>query len=234
MAGLGERGGADRDCSLCIAFHSLWFCLCGRRRAPAAAPPDDGQWTMPAKNFASTRYSELNEINTQNVSQLQVAFTFSIGVNKGQEAAPLVVDNTMYIVSPYPNILYALDLTKPGAPLKWKYRAASPRPPAQGVACCDVVNRGAVLLPTGKNFFNTLDGQTIALDAETGKEIWRTKLGNINIGETITMAPLVVKGKVSSATPAARWACAAGSPRWMRTPARWCGRPTTPVPMPTS
>src|SRR6187551_1647029 len=76
----------------------------------AAAPPDDGQWTMPAKNYASTRYSELAEITTENVKELQVAFTFSLGVNKGQEAAPLVVDATMYIVTSYPNILYALDL----------------------------------------------------------------------------------------------------------------------------
>ena len=49
-------------------------------------------------------------------------FTFSTGLNKGHEAAPLIVDNTMFIVTPYPNILYALDLTKPGAPLKWQYQ----------------------------------------------------------------------------------------------------------------
>jgi hypothetical protein len=66
---------------------------------------------------------------------------------------------------------------------------------AQGVACCDVVNRGAVY-SDGKVFFNTLDDSTIALDAETGKMLWQTKLGDINTGETITMAPLVVKGKV--------------------------------------
>src|SRR4051794_9874512 len=78
----------------------------------SAAPPDDGQWLMPAKNYASTRYSELNEINSENVPKLQVAFTFSLGVNRGQEAAPLVVGDTMYVVSPYPNILYALDLSK--------------------------------------------------------------------------------------------------------------------------
>ena len=89
----------------------------------AAAPPDDGQWTMPAKNYASTRYSELAEITADNVKNLQVAFTFSLGVNKGQEAAPLVVGNTMYIVTPYPNILYALDLAQPGAPHEMEVRA---------------------------------------------------------------------------------------------------------------
>ncbi|RWX70852.1 PQQ-binding-like beta-propeller repeat protein, partial [Mesorhizobium sp. M2A.F.Ca.ET.039.01.1.1] len=160
----------------------------------AAAPPDDGQWTMPAKNYASTRFSELAEINEGNVKNLQVAFTFSTGVNKGQEAAPLVVGNTMYIVTPFPNIVYALDLSKPGAPIKWKYEP-NPEPAAQGVACCDVVNRGAAFAD-GRVFFNTLDGHTIALDANSGQPIWNAHIGNINIGETITMAPLVVKGKV--------------------------------------
>ncbi|WP_352950290.1 methanol/ethanol family PQQ-dependent dehydrogenase [Mesorhizobium sp. M1050] len=164
------------------------------RPPPAAAPPDDGQWTMPAKNYASTRYSDLAEISESNVKNLQVAFTFSTGVNKGQEAAPLVVGNTMYIVTPFPNIVYALDLSKPSAPMKWKYEP-NPEPAAQGVACCDVVNRGAAFAH-GRIFFNTLDGHTIALDAGSGKPIWNTQIGNINIGETITMAPLVVKGKV--------------------------------------
>ena len=138
----------ERGALTAIAVSALFLTHCGFVFAdviapPGATPPDDGQWSMPAKNFASTRYSELSEINTQNVGHLQVAFTFSIGVNKGQEAAPLVVNNTMYIVSPYPNILYALDLTKPGAPLKWQYKP-QPEAASQGVACCDVVNRGAV------------------------------------------------------------------------------------------
>src|SRR5208282_990459 len=134
----------------------------------SAAPFDDGQWTMPAKNYAATRYSALDEINGANVSNLQVAFAFSTGVDHGQEAAPIVANNTMFIVTPYPNIVFALDLTKPGAPIKWSYQP-HPAAAAQGVACCDVV---------------------------TGKVLWKTKLGDINTGETITMAPLVVKGKV--------------------------------------
>ncbi|HEX6912283.1 MAG TPA: PQQ-dependent dehydrogenase, methanol/ethanol family, partial [Longimicrobium sp.] len=100
----------------------------------------------------------------------------------------------MYIVTPFPNHLYALDLTKPGAPTKWVYKP-KPEAAAQGVACCDVVNRGAAY-DDGKIFYNTLDNHTVAVDALTGKEIWKTRLGDINKGETITMAPLVVKGKV--------------------------------------
>jgi PQQ-dependent dehydrogenase (methanol/ethanol family) len=100
----------------------------------------------------------------------------------------------MYVVTPFPNYVYALDLSKPGAPQKWKYQP-HPEPAAQGVACCDVVNRGGVYWE-GKFIFATLDGNVIALDANTGKELWKTRLGDINKGETITMAPLVVKDKV--------------------------------------
>ena len=96
--------------------------------------PDDGQWIRPAKDLASTRYSTLDEINTSNVKNLSVAFTFSLGTNRGAEAAPIVANNTMFIVTPFPNIVYALDLTKPGAPVKWSFDP-HPSPASQGVAC---------------------------------------------------------------------------------------------------
>ena len=167
----------------------------GVTQAQAADAAQDGkQWPMPAKNYAATRFSQESQIDTDNVQQLQVAWTFSTGVLHGHEAAPLVVDDTMYIVTPYPNILYALDLTKPGGPIKWVYKP-EPALAAQGVACCDVVNRGAAYAD-GKVVFNTLDNHTVAVDADSGKEVWKTKLGDINKGETMTMAPLIVKGKV--------------------------------------
>jgi len=96
--------------------------LGGRSNGGAiAASTEDGQWTLPAKNYASTRFSGLDEITTGNVGNLRLAWTFETGILRGQEAAPLVVNNTMYVVTPFPNMLYALDLTKPGAPLKWVY-----------------------------------------------------------------------------------------------------------------
>jgi PQQ-dependent dehydrogenase (methanol/ethanol family) len=161
---------------------------------PASLQRDDGQWVMPAKDYASTRFSGLDEINVQTVSRLGVSWTFSTGMVAGHEAAPLVVGGTMFIVTPFPNIVYAIDLTRPGAPIKWQY---DPKPPgaSKGVACCDLVNRGAAYAD-GKIFFNTLDGRTIALDAGTGEPKWITQLADINKGETMTMAPLVVKGKV--------------------------------------
>src|SRR6476620_10804418 len=100
---------------------------------------EDGQWTMPGKNYALTRYSGLDQIKIENAKNLQPAWTFSTGVVRGQEAAPLVVGKTMYVVTPFPNILYALNLDKAAkkeSPLKWKYEPA-PQAAAQGVACCD-------------------------------------------------------------------------------------------------
>ncbi|MEK0085202.1 methanol/ethanol family PQQ-dependent dehydrogenase [Benzoatithermus flavus] len=170
-------------------------CLAAGAVPPAsAAPADDGEWRMPAKNYASTRFSALDEINADNVRDLSVAFTFSTGVERGHEAAPLVTGGTMFVVTPYPNHVYALDLTRPGAPLKWSYHP-QPAAAAQGVACCDVVNRG-LAYADGRLFLNTLDVHTVALDAGTGEELWNVQLGQINLGETMTMAPLVVKGKV--------------------------------------
>ena len=162
--------------------------------AADATAPEDGQWTRPARDYASSRYSGLGEINTANVAQLRPVVTFSTGVLRGQEAAPIVANNTMYVVTPFPNYVYALDLTKPGAPVKWTYKP-KPLAAAQGVACCDVVNRG-VVYADGKIILNTLDDHTIAVDANTGEELWRTRVGDINLGESLTMAPLVVKDKV--------------------------------------
>lgn len=157
---------------------------------------DDKQWPMPAKNYANTRFSGLDQINTGNADQLHLAWSFSVGADRGQEAAPIVVDGVMYVVGPYagvhPNQVFALDATT--GELKWSY-APKPNFSAEGVACCDVVSRG-LAYDNGKIFLNTLDDHMVALDAKTGKELWVAKLGDINRGETMTMAPLAVKGKV--------------------------------------
>lgn len=153
-----------------------------------------GEWLSPAHDYANTRYSDLDEVNNQNVSRLRIAWTFSDGTLTGHEAAPLVQDNVMYLVTPFPNIAYALDIAKPGTPIKWAYQP-NPRPIAIGKACCDTVNRGGVLA-SGKLIYNLLDAQTVAVDITTGKEVWRTRLGTPAHGETMTMAPFVVGKKV--------------------------------------
>jgi PQQ-dependent dehydrogenase (methanol/ethanol family) len=188
---LRSRLAAAFACSIVLASPAS-----AQRAVPAAAAygAQDGQWTMPARDYASTRFSALNQINATNVSRLRPVFTVGTGVRRGHEAAPLVIGSTMYIVLPFPNNVVALDLTRPQSPVKWIFRP-QPRRAAQGVACCDVVNRGAAFA-NGRLFFNTLDGQTIALDASSGRQIWRAQLGNINRGETITMAPLVAENRV--------------------------------------
>ena len=155
---------------------------------------EDGQWTMPAKDYSSTRYSGLAQITPANAKGLRPVWTFSTGVLAGHEGQPLVVNNTMYVVTPYPNVLYAFDLTKEGYPLKWKYRPAV-SPNAIGISCCDVINRGA-FFADGKIIYNLLDGHTVAVDASTGQEVWNVTIGDIASGETTPMAPLVVNDRV--------------------------------------
>ena len=161
--------------------------------AAAQAPPD-GQWTMPGKDLAGTRYSGLAQITPANAAQLRAVWNFSTGVLGGHEGQPLVVNRTMYVVTPYPNVLYAFDLTREGYPLKWKYRP-DPDPASLGIACCDAINRGATYAD-GKIIYNLLDGHTVAVDAVNGTPAWKTRVADIAAGETTPMAPLVAKGKV--------------------------------------
>jgi alcohol dehydrogenase (cytochrome c) len=164
--------------------------------AATTATAEDQQWTMPGKNASLTRFSNVSEINTENVKNLKVAWTFSTGVLRGHEGGPLVVGSTMYVHTPFPNIVYALDLTKEGAPIKWKYVPKQDETVIP-IACCDTVNRG-VAYADGKIFLNQLDTHTVALDADTGKELWKIKQGDHKNGQTITSAPVVIKDKVIS------------------------------------
>jgi lanthanide-dependent methanol dehydrogenase len=158
------------------------------------APLADGQWTMPAGDYANTRYSPLNQINSTNVQNLHIAATMSTGIPHGHEGAPLVVGKTLYMVTPFPNNLIALDLTQSGFPQKWIFRP-NPDPESQGVACCDIVNRGASY-GDGKIVYDTLDDTTVAVDANSGKLVWKTKVGDIHEGETTTGAAFIVKNTV--------------------------------------
>ena len=87
-----------------------------RIAVPHAGPA--GEWQMPAGDYASSRYSTLSSITPENAKNLKAAWTFSTGVLRGHEGQPLVIGNTMYVITPYPNVAYAIDLTQPGQPLK--------------------------------------------------------------------------------------------------------------------
>jgi PQQ-dependent dehydrogenase (methanol/ethanol family) len=149
-------------------------------------------WAMQAGGMANQRYSELKQINKDNAKTLQVAWTFSTGVLRGHEGGPLVIGDSMYVHSPFPNNVYAINLEDQS--IRWKYE---PKQDASviPVMCCDTVSRG-VAYSDGKIFLQQADTTLVALDAKTGRELWKVVTGNPKIGETATNAPHVFKDKV--------------------------------------
>ena len=154
---------------------------------------DPANWAIQSGDYSGHRYSKLDQITTDNVGQLKVAWTFSTGVLRGHEGGPLVIGNTMYVHSAFPNIVYALDLANEQK-IIWKYEPKQD-PSVIPVMCCDTVNRG-VQYAEGKIFLHQADTSLVALDAKTGKELWKVVDGDPKKGETGTGAPLVVKDKV--------------------------------------
>jgi glucose dehydrogenase len=138
-------------------------------------------WVMPAGNYANQRYSQLKQITAANVGKLQVAWTFSTGVLRGHEGGPLVIGDMMYVHTPFPNIVYALDLSKDNR-IVWKYEPKQD-PNVIPVMCCDTVNRG-VSYADGKIFLHQADTTLVALDAKTGKVVWSVKNGDPAKGAT--------------------------------------------------
>jgi lanthanide-dependent methanol dehydrogenase len=150
-------------------------------------------WVMPTGDYANTRYSKLNQITAANVGKLQAAWTFSTGVLRGHEGGPLVIGNIMYVHTPFPNKVYALDLSQEQK-IVWVYEPKQD-PNVIPVMCCDTVNRG-VSYADGKIFLHQADTTLVALDAKTGKVVWSVKNGDPSKGETGTSSPMVVKDKV--------------------------------------
>ncbi|MBV9104160.1 MAG: PQQ-dependent dehydrogenase, methanol/ethanol family, partial [Candidatus Eremiobacteraeota bacterium] len=150
-----------------------------------------GEWVMPGKDYANTRYSTLDQITPENVKNLKVAWTMSTGATRGHEGQPLVINDTMYFQSAFPNHVFAVDLSD--LRIKWEYTPKQD-PFAVSVACCDLVNRG-VAYGDGKILMNTLDGHVVALNASDGRVLWNTKNADPEMGQTMTDAPLVVKNR---------------------------------------
>jgi lanthanide-dependent methanol dehydrogenase len=154
---------------------------------------DPNQWVLPLGNYSGTRHSTLSQINARNAGKLKVAWTMSTGTLRGQEGQPLVVGNMMYFESSYPNFVYAIDLDKVGQ-IVWKFSPEQDKF-SPSVACCDLVNKG-VAYADGKILVTTLDTHVYALDAKTGKVVWSAQNGDPQLGQTMTIAPLVVHDKV--------------------------------------
>ncbi len=154
---------------------------------------DPSQWAIQTGDYKNQRHSKLDSINKENVGDLQVAWTFSTGVLRGHEGSPLVVGDTMYVHTPFPNIVYALDLADEGK-IKWKYEPKQD-PDVIPVMCCDTVNRG-VAYADGKIFLHQADTKVVALNADDGSVEWEVVNGDPSIGETNTATVLPVKDKV--------------------------------------
>lgn len=183
---------------------------------------DPTQWVSPTGDYANLRHSALKQITTENVGKLVVDWQFSTGVLRGHEGAPLVIHNVkipaeekdgavvkqayttdvMYLHTPFPNVVYALDLKDRDHKIIWKY---APQQDASviPVMCCDTVNRG-LAYGDGKIFLAQADTTLVALDAATGassgatkdKSIWSIKFGDPSKGETSTAAPHIFKDKI--------------------------------------
>jgi PQQ-dependent dehydrogenase (methanol/ethanol family) len=178
--------------SLAISLALLVPCFAGANEEVERLTADANNWAIWGGNYAGTRYSELAQIDKNNVGRLQVAWTFSTGVLRGHEGGPLVVGGTLYIQTPFPNKVFSINLAD--QTINWTYA------PNQNVAtipvmCCDTVNRG-LAYGDGKIFLQQADTTLVALNAQTGAVVWSVKNGDAAKGETNTNAPLVVKDKV--------------------------------------
>ena len=165
----------------------------------ASAPTDlekamgsSSNWASQAGDYANHRYSDLNQINAGNVAKLQVAWSMSTGVLRGHEGSPLVIGDTMYVHTPFPNNVFAVNLKDQS--FKWKYEPKQDTDVIP-VMCCDTVNRG-LAYGDGKIFLQQADTTLVALDMNTGKVVWSAKNGDPKIGETNTNAPHVFRDKV--------------------------------------
>ncbi len=154
---------------------------------------DPNQWAIQTGDYKNQRFSELDQINKDNVGDLQVAWSFSTGVLRGHEGSPLVIGDVMYVHTPFPNIVYALDLTDEGR-IIWKYEPKQD-PDVIPVMCCDTVNRG-VAYADNKIFLHQADTTVVALNAETGAVEWSVVNGDPAIGETNTATVMPVNDKV--------------------------------------
>lgn len=155
------------------------------------AHKESSNWLMAGRDYAGTRYSPLAKINVKSVKRLVPVYSFALGTLDAQNTTPIVVDGIMYVTASHGKI-YAVNAAT-GKEL-WSY--SHPLPDNIGkMMCCDVGNRGAAVFED-KVFYATPDSHVIALDRETGKVVWDVVVGDWTKAQTMTVAPLVVKGKV--------------------------------------
>ena len=146
-------------------------------------------WLTYSGNYASHRYSPLQQISLSNVRNMELKWVFQAQSLQKFESTPLVVDGVMYFTQA-PNDVVALD-PKTGRAF-WIYHY-SPSPAAR--PCCGIVNRGLAILGDTL-FMATVDAHLVAIDAKNGRAIWNDKVAEAAAGYAMTLAPLVIKDKV--------------------------------------
>ena len=158
---------------------------------PASAQTTD--WPVYGGDMSNTRYSTLDKITPANVGKLKVAWALQLGSLRSQESTPVVIGDTLYVTSSHgPKNVFAVD-ARTGA-VRWRYSPEVP-PGIDQFACCDVNSRG-VAYANGKVFVGRLDGHLVALDAKTGKELWKSQIIDFTQGSVITSPPTIVKNLV--------------------------------------
>jgi alcohol dehydrogenase (cytochrome c) len=156
----------------------------------AAAASDDG-WLMYRRDYTSSGYAPFDQINLANVGGLKPAWDYQTGLDMGHEAPPVVNGDYLFVTTPK-NRLLAFQAST--GKLLWKYEHDLSAVGLKTI-CCDVVNRGVALYGDDV-YMATLDNRVVALDARTGKVVWNRQLNAPDVGYAMTLAPLVVKGKV--------------------------------------
>jgi methanol dehydrogenase (cytochrome c) subunit 1 len=164
-----------------------------------ALTKSEDNWAMQGKNYSANHFSTLTQINSDNVKNLKVSWSFSTGLLSGHEGAPIVVDGKMYVHTSFPNNTFALDLSDPTRIL-WQHKPKQ-NAAARAVACCDIVNRGLAYWPGDDKapaliIKTLLDGNVVALNSKTGQEYWKIENSDFKVGSTLTVAPHVYKDVV--------------------------------------
>jgi quinohemoprotein ethanol dehydrogenase len=159
------------------------------RKGGAAA----GEWLTYGLDQAETRFSPLSDINTSNVGRLGLAWSYDVGSGGGgQEATPLVANDTVYGITNW-SIVVAVD-ARTGKE-KWRWDPQVNQTAVRPEICCGVVNRG-IAVYQGMVIAPVIDGRLQALDAETGRPVWETRVAYPQDHYTITMAPRIANGIV--------------------------------------
>jgi len=133
-------------------------------------------------------------IDVSNVSQMTLCLALPTGQTGAHSGAPIFEHDRLFIVTPFPHSVLALDLTRSGAPVLWRYSPPS-MAMASGLATRNATTNGAVL-SSGRLFLNTFDGHTIALDSATGNVLWNVPTTAVDRGETLLAAPMVAGDRV--------------------------------------